>query len=74
MKVLKRRLARGGSSNINEQKGRFKMVHFLMTHWQVALGVVLLLGGGFSLDDTVQDDDDWHAHPMNKDGMNYMHD
>jgi hypothetical protein len=50
------------------------MVHFLMTHWQVALGVVLLLGGGFSLDDTVQDDDDWHAHPMNKDGMNYMHD
>jgi len=50
------------------------MVHFLMTHWQIALGLLVVLGGGFSLDDTARDDDDdWHAHPMNKDGMNYMH-
>ncbi|MCU6501917.1 hypothetical protein LPN04_29415 [Rugamonas sp. A1-17] len=50
------------------------MAHFLMDHWQVVTLVLLLVFGGSVSTEEVQEDDDWHAHPMNKEGMNWMGD
>jgi hypothetical protein len=48
------------------------MLHFLMSHWQIAtLLAVVFGGGGWSNPAEVDEDLEWAAHPMNKVSVNY---
>lgn len=53
------------------------MIGFLMNYWPIFAFALMLLPAGSSDSpdfEMQEDDDDWHAHPMNKVGMNYKGD
>lgn len=54
------------------------MLHFLMNHWVFLLPLLVLFGGdgstGVSNNPGEDEDLEWAAHPMNKEGMNWVGD
>jgi hypothetical protein len=52
------------------------MLHYLMSHWQILalLAVLFSAGGASSNAPEVDEDLEWAAHPMNKEGMNWIGD
>lgn len=47
------------------------MLHTIFNHAIEILLLITAIGGLGMASDTTTSDDDWYAHPMNKDGMNY---
>jgi hypothetical protein len=54
------------------------MVHFFQQYWFVAFVLMAIFGTRTGSDQSESaarkqeaEDDEWFAHPMNKDGMNY---
>jgi hypothetical protein len=47
-----------------------------MSHWQILALLAVMLGGGGAWSNAPEEDEDleWAAHPMNKEGMNWKGD